>query len=89
MFHMPQAPEFIVLILAVFLVLVGLFQILWNTTLPDLFGIKRITLWQAFKIMLLATMLFGGRPMVTYGTSTVAQPPPQAAGNAEASVAAR
>ena len=37
-----------------------IFQWLWNTTMPDVFGVKSITLGQAFKIMLISAMLFGG-----------------------------
>ena len=36
------------------------FRWLWNTTMPDVFGVKSVTFWQAFKIMLISTMLFGG-----------------------------
>jgi len=38
---------------------------LWNTTLPDVLGVKRITTVQAIKIMLLSSMLFGGHRLVT------------------------
>ena len=36
------------------------FRWLWNTTMPDVFGVKSVTFWQAFKIMLISAMLFGG-----------------------------
>ena len=36
------------------------FRWLWNTTMPDVFGTKSLTFWQAFRILLLATILFGG-----------------------------
>ena len=37
-----------------------IFRWLWNTTMPDVFGVKSLTFWQALKIMLISTMLFGG-----------------------------
>ena len=36
------------------------FHWLWNTTMPEVFGLKRITFWQAFRLLLIATLLFGG-----------------------------
>jgi len=36
------------------------FQWLWNTTMPDVFGVKSLTLGQAFKILLISAILFGG-----------------------------
>jgi|Deesub1362A_J573_1020465.scaffolds.fasta_scaffold106962_1 hypothetical protein len=38
----------------------ALFQWLWNITMPEVFGLKRIAYWQAFRLLLLASMLFGG-----------------------------
>jgi len=32
---------------------------LWNKIMPDIFGIKTITFWQAFFIILLSKLLFG------------------------------
>jgi ABC-type multidrug transport system fused ATPase/permease subunit len=37
-----------------------IFRWLWNSTVPDVFGASAVDFWQAFKIMLLAAMLFGG-----------------------------
>ena len=45
----------------VFLAIITLiFRWLWNTTMPDVFGVKSVTFGQAFKIMLISAMLFGG-----------------------------
>lgn len=44
-------------ILAIFTLL---FRWLWNTTIPEVFGLKSLDFWQAFKIMLISAMLFGG-----------------------------
>lgn len=37
----------------------ALLQLLWNMTLPELFGIKTIRYWQAFRVLLIACILFG------------------------------
>lgn len=44
--------------IAVFLISVvtALFQWLWNITMPDMFRLKRITYWQAFRLLILAVM---------------------------------
>jgi|WetSurMetagenome_2_1015567.scaffolds.fasta_scaffold01680_2 hypothetical protein len=34
--------------------------LLWNWLMPVLFGLKAITFWQAFGLVLLAKLLFGG-----------------------------
>ena len=41
----------------VFAFLVKLF---WNGLMPDIFGVKTITYWQAFGLIILAKLLFGG-----------------------------
>jgi hypothetical protein len=41
-------------------IIVTIFRWLWNTTMPEVFGLKQLSFWQAFKIMLLAGLLFGG-----------------------------
>jgi hypothetical protein len=35
-------------------------QYLWNWLMPDLFGLKVITYWQAFALVILAKIFFGG-----------------------------
>jgi len=37
-----------------------IFRWLWNTTMPEVFGVKSLTFVQALKIMLISTILFGG-----------------------------
>jgi len=32
---------------------------LWNSTLPELFGLKLISWWMAWKLSMLCSMLFG------------------------------
>jgi hypothetical protein len=41
-------------------IIVTIFRWLWNTTMPEVFGLKQLSFWQALKIMLLAGLLFGG-----------------------------
>ena len=50
----------ITLIVAIFVVVVFVFQLLWNTTMPQVFQLRQITFWQAFRLLLLAGILFGG-----------------------------
>jgi hypothetical protein len=37
-----------------------LFHYLWNTTMPQVFGLKAITIGQAFRLLLITTLLFSG-----------------------------
>jgi uncharacterized membrane-anchored protein YhcB (DUF1043 family) len=41
-------------------IIVAIFRWLWNTTMPEVFGLRELSFWQAFKILLLAGILFGG-----------------------------
>lgn len=55
-------PNLLVLIivgLALFLLITALFQWLWNITMPDVFNLKKINYWQAFRLLLIAALLFG------------------------------
>ena len=54
----------IAIALVIVAILVVIFRWLWNSTLPDVFGVREVTFWQAFKIMLLASILFGGHRVV-------------------------
>jgi hypothetical protein len=35
-------------------------QLLWNSTIPEVFGLRTITTRQAIKLLLIALLLFGG-----------------------------
>jgi len=48
------------LIIGLTFLLVWLVQWLWNLLLPEILGVKAITFWQAFGIMALCKILFGG-----------------------------
>ncbi len=46
------------MIIGVF-ILIWILKWLWNTTMPDVFGLKTITYFQAFKILVLSMILTG------------------------------
>ena len=50
---------FILLILVFVVIVTALFQYLWNSTMPELFKLSHITFWEAFRLLLIAAMLFG------------------------------
>jgi hypothetical protein len=39
-------------------VAIGVFQWLWNITMPQVFNLNKITFWQAFRLLLIAGLLF-------------------------------
>jgi len=53
--------------LVIFFALILLFKWLWNITMPEVFGIKEVTFWQAFRILILASILFGGHRTIQQG----------------------
>ena len=63
-------------ILAIFTVI---FRWLWNTTMPDVFGMTSLTFWQALKILILAGILFGGHRAVIDAPQEITQEPAAAA----------
>jgi hypothetical protein len=59
----------LILLVPIFIVLgTVIFRWLWNITMPDVFGLKAITFWQAFRILLLAGFLFGAGSVVRFST---------------------
>lgn len=61
----------LIVVLAIIAVLAMIFRWLWNSTMPDVFGIKELTLWQTIKILVLASILFGGHRTVDIGRNVV------------------
>jgi hypothetical protein len=51
---------FVVVIGGLFLLLVYGFMILWNITIPDVFGLKSLTYGESLRILILARILIGG-----------------------------
>ena len=43
-----------------------IFQFLWNITVPEIFGLMRIRYWQAFRLLLMASMIFGAGSYVHF-----------------------
>lgn len=55
--------------IAIVFLLTWILQLLWNSTLPELFGFKRISFWTAFKLGLISPILFGGGMKLPLGVS--------------------
>ena len=60
----------LVLRLAVFIPLViavvtAIFQGLWNITMPQVFGLRRITFWQALRLLIISGFLFGSGSFIS------------------------
>ncbi len=49
----------IFLFIGILLLVAGLLQWLWNITMPDVFNLKEITYWQAFRLLIISGILFG------------------------------
>ena len=55
------APIMIVALgICIFFFVVWIFRWLWNITMPQVFNFNEITYWQAFRLLLIAAMVFGG-----------------------------
>jgi hypothetical protein len=55
--------EFILIpLIVLFLValVIAIFQWLWNITMPEVFGLREISFWQAFRLLLIAAFLASG-----------------------------
>jgi len=49
-----------ILVVALFFVLGFVVMALWNWLMPSLFGLHTITYWQAYGLLILSKILFGG-----------------------------
>jgi len=56
------APFIIAFVLGIFFLFTAILRWLWNMTMPDVFGVKTVSFWQAFRIMLISALLFQGGP---------------------------
>jgi hypothetical protein len=61
---------FVILILLLIFVVPAIFQWLWNITCPDVFRLPTLTYWQAFRLLILATLLFGGLHFATQSSGS-------------------
>ncbi len=50
----------ILFIVILFFAVIKLLQYFWNLTMPQVFNLKEITYWQAFRILVISWLLFGG-----------------------------
>ena len=53
-----------------YVVLTIVFRWLWNITAPEVFGLKSLTFWQALRILILASILFGGHRVIEASSAT-------------------
>lgn len=60
MFLAPRIMGLFILGVALLFLAAWLLKWLWNMTIPQVFGLKEITFWQAFRLLLIAGLLFGG-----------------------------
>lgn len=73
----------VILGIAVALVLIAIFVFvfrwLWNTTMPEVFGVKALSFGQSLKILILASILFGGHRVIDVPQQVSGGIEPQAA----------
>lgn len=50
----------VMLIIGLFFLVAALLQWLWDITMPDIFQLKQINYRQAFSLLIIAGILFGG-----------------------------
>lgn len=48
------------IVIVIFSIVVLILKWLWNMTMPDVFNLKKITFWQAMRILIISAILFGG-----------------------------
>ncbi len=60
---------FLLLGVLVVLAAAALLEWLWNMTIPELFGLKIVTYWQALRLLLIAGLLFGAFHMNVPGVN--------------------
>jgi hypothetical protein len=60
MFREGRAFKFVVLFLVFAALLTFIVMTLWNLILPEVTGVKEINFWQAFGLLVLCKILFGG-----------------------------
>ena len=54
----------ILIALVLIAIFVFVFRWLWNSTMPEVFGVKALSFGQSLKILILASILFGGHRVV-------------------------
>jgi hypothetical protein len=54
----------LVVAIVALIVFTFIFMWIWNLVMPEVFGVKSLTPWQALGILILASILFGGHRVV-------------------------
>ncbi|MBU0478695.1 hypothetical protein KKC91_09030 [bacterium] len=62
-------------VIGMFFLFVWLLKWLWNITMTVIFNLKAITYWQAFRLLLIAMILFG-RPQAKLGKRAIQEKVP-------------
>ena len=65
----------LVVVVLVFWIVAFILRLLWNSTLPDVFGTSVITTWQALKLILIAAVLLSPLSARNVGQVTSHEPP--------------
>ncbi len=58
--NLPDIIISVVVAVVLLFVFTQLLEYLWNTTMPQVFNLKLITFWQAFRLLLIASLLMSG-----------------------------
>jgi hypothetical protein len=61
----------VALIVIGFVIFALIFRLIWNWTVPAVFGLRAITFWQAVGILILSSILFGGHRVVSTDLSNL------------------
>jgi hypothetical protein len=59
-------PYIALLAVAFVFVAAGVLLWLWNITLPDVLGLKTVRYWQAFRLLMIAGLLFGSGNLIRF-----------------------
>jgi len=60
----------IFVVLVVIIVYLGIVQWVWNTLISDLFNLRQITLFETFKLILFAAIIFGSGAAVHHHSNS-------------------
>ena len=58
----------IVLLPLILVAIPAVFMWLWNQTMPDVFDLRRITIWQSLRLLLIAGFLFAPEVIIDFSS---------------------
>lgn len=58
--NLAALPAMLLFAASILFLVTALLQWLWNMTMPQVFNLKEITFWEAFRLIIIAGILFGG-----------------------------